>query len=195
MPQDQDRRLWFDPTQLPSFTGVVERYLINPEGKIDRLVFREGPQVILPDPVGTDVMAAVPVGKDIMVWGIRARQAPVITMLAWAPNAETPPRFVERPSWGIGGYHAGTEALQVEGEVSATLLTPQGVSMGAILADGTVLRLPPAVAQAVGDRLSAGRHVAAAGHGLRNDKGTAIDVERLGDTPQALQPLPAGQTP
>src|SRR3712207_9536353 len=33
--------LWFDPTQLPSFTGTVERYLINPRGEVDRLLFRD----------------------------------------------------------------------------------------------------------------------------------------------------------
>ena len=40
--------LWFDPAQLPSFTGAVGRFLPTPDGKIERLVFKEGPQIVFP---------------------------------------------------------------------------------------------------------------------------------------------------
>ena len=186
-----DGRLWFDPTQLPSFTGVVDRYLINPDGKTDRLLFREGPQVIFPDSVAAEIAAAVAPGKSIVVYGIRARRAPVITMLAWAPDGSSPAHFVERPTWTYPVFHAADEQLSVSGTVRAPLLTAQGDAIGVILDDGAVIRMAPGVAAALGDRLSPGKTVAAAGRGATvADRGKALDAERLGDTADKMEPLP-----
>ena len=60
--------LWFDPTQLPSFTGTVERFLVDPRGGTDGLLFREGPQVIFPDNMAAEMMSAVPTGRSIVVY-------------------------------------------------------------------------------------------------------------------------------
>ena len=188
-PSTEDGRLWFDPTQLPSFTGVVERYLLNPEGKIDRLLFREGPQIILPGPVGNEVARKIEPGQSIVVWGIRARKAPVIIMLAWAKDTNSTPRFVERPSWGIGTYRSGQQEVEVSGQIVAPLYTPQGDSMGVILQDGMVIRLPPSVAEVMGDRLAVGREIAASGRGVSGEHGRAVDAERIGDNLAALGPL------
>ncbi|MFT8242528.1 hypothetical protein [Roseomonas sp. BN140053] len=182
---------WFDPTQLPSFTGVVDRYLMDPTGRTERLVFREGPQVILPEQVAGEVEHAVEVGSSIVVWGIRARRAPVITMLAWAKDSDSPPSFVERPSWGVGEFRPGTSHLEVSGEVVAPLYTPQGEPMGAILQDGMVIRLPLAVAAAMGGRLNPGQKLAAAGQGSSGPHGRAVDAETIGESLSTLGPLPA----
>ncbi|WP_424134266.1 hypothetical protein [Roseomonas chloroacetimidivorans] len=185
-------RLWFDPTQLPSFTGVVDRYLINPEGKTDRLLFREGPQVIFPEDVADGIMAAVEPGHSIIVYGIRARRAPVIMMLAWAKDSSMQPRFVDRPAWTFPEFRASNEPLQVSGTVRAPLYTPQGDVIGAILDEGVVIRLPAGVAAALGDRLSPGHSIAASGHGATVlGRGKALDADRIGETPDKLEPLPA----
>ena len=184
-------RLWFDPTQLPSFTGVVERYLINPAGQVDRLLLREGPQVILPAQVVDELRRAVPVGSGIVVWGVRARRAPVITMLAWgAREGDSAPRFVERPAWGVPSFDVGMQPVEVAGEVVAPLYTPQGDVMGAILQDGMVVRVSPDAATALGERLGVGRQVAAAGVGTIGPVGRAVDAERIGDSLGSLGPLP-----
>lgn len=189
---ERDRgRLWFDPTQLPSFSGVVERYLINPEGKTDRLLFREGPQILFPEHVADEMQATIPAGRSIIVYGIRARRAAAITMLAWAPDAEAPVRFVDRPAWTFPEFRAADERLEVEGEVRAPLLSPQGDPIGAILGDGTVIRVPIGVAAALGDRLNGGRRLAASGRGATVEgKGRALDAERIGESRDKLEPLP-----
>lgn len=185
-------RLWFDPTQLPSFTGVIDRYLINPDGKTDRLLFREGPQVIFPENVADEMMAAVSPGHSIVVYGIRARRAPVITMLAWAKDGSSAPHFVERPTWTFPAFHAADARLEVSGTVRAPLLTAQGDSIGAILDGGAVIRVPPGVAAALGDRISVGKTVAASGRGAEvQDRGKALDADRIGEAPDKLEPLPA----
>lgn len=190
--QGRNGRLWFDPTQLPSYTGVVERYLVNPEGKTDRLLFREGPQVIFPEHVADGIEAASPAGQSIIVYGIRARRAPAITMLAWARDGDAPVQFVDRPAWTFPEYRAAGQRLQVEGTIRAPLFTAQGDTIGAILEDFTVIRVPLGVAIALGDRLNAGRRLAATGQGATvPNKGRSLDADRIGDAPDRLEPLPA----
>lgn len=185
-------RLWFDPTQLPSFTGVIDRYLINPDGKTDRLLFREGPQVIFPENVADEMMAAVAPGHSIVVYGIRARRAPAITMLAWATDGSSPPHFVERPIWTFPAFHAGDTRIDVAGTVRAPLLTAQGDSIGAILDGGAVIRVPLGVATALGDRIAVGKTVAASGRGAEvAGRGKALDADRIGEAPDKLEALPA----
>jgi hypothetical protein len=185
-------RLWFDPTQLPSFSGVVDRYLLTPEGKTDRLLFREGPQVLFPDHVADEIMAAVPPGQSIVVYGIRSRRAPAITLLAWAKDSGTQPRFVDRPSWTFPEYRAADERLEVSGTIRAPLYTPQGDVIGAVLDEGVVIRLPAGVATAMGDRLSVGRMIAASGRGATvENRGKALDADRIGESSDKLGPLPA----
>ena len=169
---------------------MVERYLTDPEGRIERLLFREGPQVILPQDAGQAVMQAIGPGNGIVVWGIRARRAPVITMLAWARDMNTPPNFVERPSWGVQGFRAGSQVIEVAGEVVAPLYTPQGEPMGAILQDGMVVRVSPEVAAALGGRLSPGAKLAASGHGSSGPLGRSVNADRIGESLATLGPLP-----
>lgn len=188
-----ESRLWFDPTQLPSFTGTVARYLMDPDGRVGRLLFREGPQVIFPEHIAEEVRRGVEPGRRIVVWGIRARTAPVITMLAWAPygggEGAGQPRFVDRPTWGFGEFEAAGDPMQVAGTVEAPLYTPQGEVIGAILTDAILVRVPRAAGAALGERLSAGRRLAATGRGRTGPLGMALDAEAIGESGDALRPV------
>ncbi|MDB5371878.1 MAG: hypothetical protein JWP04_520 [Belnapia sp.] len=189
--------LWFDPTQLPSFTGTVERYLPNPRGETDALVFREGPQVVFPPDVGAAVRAAVSPGRPIIVWGIRARTAPVITMLAFAPSAEVTPVVVDRFYWRLSGRQSGEGAvpLTIEGVVRQPYYTPQGEVAGAILEDGSVVLLPAGTAEPFKDLLKPGQKLAASGAGRDGVSGRALLASRIGAETAALRPVPPGEAP
>ncbi len=183
---------WFDPTQLPSFTGTVERYLVNPRGEVDSLLFREGPQVVFPPDLAEMIRTAAPPGRPIVVWGIRARQAAVITMLAFAPNAETSPGVVDRFYWQLGGRTARDQAerMRVEGTVKAPYYAPQGEIAGAILEDGTVVTIPAGAAETLRDLLRPGASLAAEGRGVARDFGRGVAAELIGASPEALRPVP-----
>lgn len=196
--------LWFDPTQLPSFTGTVERYLLNPGGETDALLFREGPQIVFPPDLAEAVRQAAPPGRPLTVWGIRARSAPVITMLAFAPNTDQVPRIVERPYWrlGTGGPRAEAARISVSGTVRQPYWSPQGEVVGAVLEDGTVARLPqgvPGSAEGVRDLMKAGAKLAVEGPGsvaeVPDGGGggrqlRALVIDRLGEAADAMRPLP-----
>lgn len=56
---------------------------------------------------------AAPPGRPIVVWGIRARHAPMITMLAFAPDSRAQPVVVERVYWRLLGRAALDQAQRV----------------------------------------------------------------------------------
>lgn len=182
---------WFDPTQLPSFTGTVERYLPNPRGETDALIFREGPQIVFPPDIADAVRQAAPPGKTLVAWGIRARGAPVITMLAFAPGSDVPPTVLDRFYWRLGGRQPLEHAarLSVAGTVKQPYYTPQGEVAGAVLEDGTVIVVPPGTAEGVRDLLKAGAKLAAEGMGSDGEAGRALLAGALGEAPDALKPL------
>ena len=183
---------WFDPTQLPSFTGTVERYLPNPRGETDALIFREGPQIVFPPDIAAAVRQAAPSGKALVAWGIRARVAPVITMLAFAPSAEAAPTVLDRFYWRLGGRQPLEQAAHLAdaGTVKQPYYTPQGEVAGAVLEDGSVIVLPQGAVEAVRDLLKPGARLAAEGIGSESEAGRALLASALGEAPDALKPLP-----
>jgi len=137
-------------------------------------------------------------GKPLTVWGIRARSAPVITMLAFAPNGEATPRIVERPYFRLGGRDVRDpmQRLRVSGTVRQPYWSPQGEVVGAVLEDGSVVLLP-AGAEPPRDLFRAGARLAAEGIGStapgaagEPPAGRALVADRLGESLDALRPLP-----
>ncbi len=175
----------------------MERYLLNPRGETDALLFREGPQVVFPPDVADAVRQAAAPGRPIIVWGIRARGAPVITMLAFAPNAETTPMVVERLYWRLFGRQPQEqpERVAAAGTVKQPYYAPQGETAGAVLEDGTVVLLPQGAAEGVRDLLRPGARLAAEGPGTAGETGRALLADRIGESASALRPVPPGPAP
>jgi hypothetical protein len=181
--------VWFDPTQLPSYSGRLDRWVSNPAGEVDRGLFREGAQFVFPPAEAEALALAIQRGNPLTVWGVRARSAPVITMLAWSRSEAEGAIFVERPAW-FASMAPGSARHLLAGRILAPLLTPQGEPMGVILAEGGAVRLPVGVHRALGNRLASGEAVAAEGRGTPAGELLAIDAERLGPDAASLAPLP-----
>jgi len=185
------RGLWFDPTQLPSYTGRLDRWIASPAGSVERGLLREGTQFVFPTSEAEALAASIEAGAPICVWGIRARTAAVVMMLAWARKETDPANFVERPAW-FPVFNPGRERLTLSGRIQMSLLSPQGEPMGVILTEPSrAIRLPIAVHAALGDALRNGEEVTAEGLGTRRDGMEAIDAERLGKDPANLRPIAA----
>ncbi|MDB5413374.1 MAG: hypothetical protein JWR10_1709 [Rubritepida sp.] len=183
------RGLWFDPTQLPSYSGRLDRWISNPAGQVDRGLLREGTQFVFPASEAEALAAAVARGGPITIWGIRARSAPVVTMLAWARVETDPASFVESPAW-FANDTPGTQRLALSGRIQAPLLNPQGEPMGVILANGGSIRLTVETHRRIASQLDVGDNVAAEGLGTRRGDLIAIDAQRLGKDEASLQGLP-----
>ena len=70
--------------------------------------------------------------------------------------------------------------LFLQGRVQRLLRGPAGDVDGALLDDGTVLRMPPHVAYQFATLLAPGQIVAAQGWGLNTAYGRVIDVQSVG---------------
>lgn len=182
--------LWFDATQLPSFTGVVDRFLPNPDGRVDRLIFKEGPQIVFPPDAFEAVREVAPAGRPLVVWGIRARSGPVITMLAFgAPDKE--PTLLDRFYWrSEPARKQGRREMTLIGTVWVPYLSPQGQTGGAILENGDIVRVEPKTAAMFKDRFVAGAKIVAHGTGTDTPLGKAIDAEQIGESMTTLERLP-----
>lgn len=191
-PAPSQRDLWFDPTQLPSYSGRVASWLMNPAGQVDRALLREGTQIIFPASEADALQEAIPAGGHITVWGIRARNAPVVMMLAWAKAESEPVSMVAQPAW-FANTRRGGQRHRVEGKIEAPLLNPQGEPMGVLLEDQRLIRLPRASHQALGDALRVGAMISAEGPGTRRGDAISIDAEAIGANAAGMQPIPAGR--
>src|SRR5438477_2402 len=74
----------------------------------------------------------------------------------------------------------GALNTMVQGRVQRLLRGPAGDVDGALLDDGTVLRMPPHIAYQFATLLAPGRTVAAQGWGLNTAFGRVIDVQSVG---------------
>ncbi len=191
VPASRAPAFWFDPTQLPSYSGRLERWVATPSGDVDRGMFREGTQFVFAPSEAEALMAGIESGAPISVWGIRARNAAVVLMLAWGKSDSEPVSFVERPAWFVA-HDPGRDALQLGGRILAPLLTPRGEGMGVILADGGAIRLEVEAHRALGDLLKPGEMIAAEGLGTRRRGLVALDATRIGKAMDSLQPVPRG---
>lgn len=177
---------WFDPTQLPSYSGRLDRWVATPSGAVDRGLLRGGTQFVFAASEAEALLAAIQPGAPISIWGIRARSAPVVLMLAWGRSDTDPVSFVERPAWFVA-HEAGREPIELAGRILAPLLTPGGEGMGVILEEGGAIRLPVETHRELGDLLKVGEPIAAQGPGTRRGGLVALDATLIGKEAGSMQ--------
>jgi hypothetical protein len=76
--------------------------------------------------------------------------------------------------------------MTVQGRVQAALHGPRGEVNGAMLDDGTILRLPPPEAARLATLLTAGQTVFVQGNGLVTPMGRVVDVQAIGPSQAEL---------
>jgi len=79
----------------------------------------------------------------------------------------------------------------VSGKILAVLHGPRGEANGAMLEDGTVLRLPPPEAARLTAMLAPGQTVVAQGPGIANNLGRMVDVRAIGASRDQLAQVQA----
>lgn len=173
---------WIDPTSLPQTRGKVTHFLLNPHGEIDGLVIG-GRQVHFPPHLSKKLARHVALGDEVQVRGVKPRHADMIAavLLTTASGAvildEGPHQNGdkhERP-------HVEHKQMVASGEVVLSLFGPKGELRGALLDDGTSLRMPPHAATELAAYLSPGAHVHAWGSGVKNRHGRAIEVDEIAE--------------
>lgn len=180
---------WIDPTCLPETRGKVTRFLLNPHGEIDGLLVGER-QVHVPPHLSKQLARHVALGDEVRVRGIKPREADIISAVSLTTARGV--LILDEGPHHDGEKHekprAERKPMNVSGVVVLSLFGPKGELRGALLDDGTSLRMPPHAAAALVAYLTPGAHVQAWGHGVKNRHGRTIEVDEIAelvDEPQA----------
>ncbi|WP_431268038.1 hypothetical protein [Dankookia sp. P2] len=170
----------FDPAQLPETRGVVARFTLTPGGEVDGFLLQDGTQVHVPPHLSAQLVFAMHPGEAVTVRGLRALGVPLVSAVSVARDAGGPPVV------DMGGPRGALRPLDVQGRVQMPLRGPRGEVNGAVLEDGTQLRLPPPEAERFADLLRPGQAIAARGPGLATPLGTVVEVDAIGPGPDRL---------
>jgi hypothetical protein len=183
---------WIDPDQLPQLKGIIERFTMNGQGDLDGLVLDVGASAMelvhFPSHMSDDVDAALKPGDTVAVRGVRPRHAEVVAAvsLLCADGREIldrgPPKRARDKK-----CLPEQVAMSASGQVRLTLFTPKGKVRGALLDDGTIIRLKLKEAEEIRPRLQPGATIDVWGMGLETRHGRVIEVHRVIARPRTIE--------
>jgi hypothetical protein len=184
---------WLDPDYLPVTTGVVERFTINLDGDIDGLLLIDQTLIHSPPHLSDRVKSAIRTGDSVRVRGVKTRGADLIAAVSIekaggavviddGPDGKDTDSDEKPPG-------AQRTAMEASGIVRLTLFAPKGQVCGALLHDGTILRLGHKEARRQSDRLQPGSPISVRGEGLVNEQGRVIEVREIGTPDGTFEPI------
>ncbi len=133
---------FYDPAQLPSFSGKVQQFTLSAHGEIDGLILTDGTEVKTPPHLSTSIAYAIRPGDTVTIRGLHAAAVPLLQATTITDHTSARTIIDTEPGPGPAGPRRITE---VQGSIRMTLHGARGEINGALLMDGTVLRLPPDV--------------------------------------------------
>jgi hypothetical protein len=192
---------WIDPQFLPETTGYFERFVTSPDGDIDGLVMQaNGVSLLvhLPPHMHHDVEAAIRAGDSIRVRGIRPRGADVLAAVCIVaadgsvlrddgPDREEKKRGNDNAVNNDKGDNI--ERIEALGVVRLSLFGPKGELRGALLDDGTVVRVGAKHAKQFVDLLKPNVTISVVGKGFANRHGLVVAAQEIGDSNAARVPI------
>lgn len=186
----------YDPQQLPVQRGQVQQFTLTPRGDIDGFILTDGTEVKTPPHLSTEIAYSIKPGDTVTIHGLHAAALPLVQAVSITDEA-TGRTVIDNGPPGPGrGPRAGPPAPgsalnEVQGRVRMALHGPRGDVNGALLEDGTVLRLPPPEAERFATLLQPGRTIVATGTELASPVGKMLEVRQIGASPDQLNQVEA----
>ena len=191
--------------QLLETRGTVQRFTLTPIGELDGVILTDDTEVHLPPHLTTQLASAVRIGDTVAVQGYRSPSVSLVvaysitdtnTGQTVVDNGPPPPGFRPPPP---GMPAPGAQQASVQGKVQRPLYGPAGDVNGALLEDGTTVRIGPREAYQVASLLTAGQILTVQGWALTTAYGKVIDAQAVGPSPnqltQVAPPPPQGPAP
>jgi hypothetical protein len=202
-----------DPQQLPAQRGLVQQFTLTPRGDIDGLILSDGTEVKTSPHLSTEIAYSVKPGDTVTIHGLRAAALPLVRAVSITdeqtgrtvvdngppgpgrrrPGEPSPAPWPGSPAAGPGAPIAGL--TEVQGRVRMSLHGPQGDVNGALLDDGTVLRLPSPEAYRFATLLQPGQALVAEGTGFATAIGKVFEVQQIGASREQLSLVEAPPGP
>jgi hypothetical protein len=174
--------MW-DASQLPETRGTVKQYTLTPRGDVDGLILNDGTEVKLPPHLTAQVVFAIHPGDEVSIRGLRARAIPLVDASS-VMNVATGKGVVDNGPPDGRGRQAADRTFS--GQITALLHGKRGEVNGALLEDGTELRLPPPEADRLSDWLHPGQTISVRGDLLDTPLGKLVEVRAIGTSPDRL---------
>jgi len=183
---------WIDPNSLPEVAGTLERFVLNPHGEVDGFVMNGQMQtpilVHTPPHLEGELTGNVKAGDKIRVRGVRPRGADVLA--AVAVTGESGRQIVDKgPDHDRKHPKIEHQKMQLEGTVRLSLFGPKGELRGALLADGTIIRIAPKEAEHLTKLLIPGAKIAVSGDGIETQHGRVVQASEIGSGMDDLRPI------
>jgi hypothetical protein len=183
--------LW-DSTQLPETRGIVKQYTLTPRGDVDGLILNDGTEVTLPPHLTSQIVFTVRPGDAVTIRGLKARALPLVEA-ASVTNFATGASVADNGPPDGPGRSASEQMLS--GKIASQLHGKRGEINGAVLDNGTIVRLPPPEGARIEAMIQPGQSVAVRGATLKTALGTVVDVTAIGASPDQLTELTARPHP
>jgi hypothetical protein len=180
---------WIDPDSLPEVAGIFERFVLNPHGEVDGFVMKDKQAAVLvhtPPHMEDQLTRHLSAGDKVCVRGVRPRSAELLAAVA-VTTATGRQIIDEGPDHDRKHPTAKHEPMTADGTVRLSLFGPTGELRGALLSDGTILRVGPKEAEQVATLLAPGAKLAARGDGLQTRHGRVIHALEIGPDPAKLK--------
>ena len=184
----------YDPAQLPAIQGKVSQYSLTPRGDVDGLILADGTEVHLPPHLGTQLVYMVKPGDAVTVHGLRARSIPMVQAMSISNDA-TGNTVTDTDAGRPRGAGGSEQALIADSRVKAQLHGPKGDLNGALLEDGTIVRLPPPEAQRLAAELAPGAPLYVKGDGIAGPLGRVIEASSIGPSQNQMAQVAAPRPP
>ena len=171
-----------------NLNGTVRMFTLTPRGDVDGVILDNGTEVHTPPHLSPLMTAAVRPGDQVRVQGWSSATPGVVAATAVTDTRDgqnvvdqgPPPPGTMPPPPPPGVPTPGVQSGSAQGQVQQVLHGPTGDVNGALLTDGTQLRMPPPAAYQVAAMLQPGQTVAAQGYVLSTPYGRVMDVQALG---------------
>jgi len=188
---------WIDPDSLPETAGTFERFVLNPHGEVDGFVMKDKQAAILvhtPPHMDGELTRHIKPGEKVRVRGVRPRGAKLLAAVA-VTTAAGREIVDEGPDHERKHPKVKHEPMSVQDRVELSLFGPKGELRGALLSEGTVLRVGPKEAEHFAALLAPGAKLAASGDGLQTKHGRVIHALAIGPDSDRLKPVKKPKKP
>ncbi|WP_345817147.1 hypothetical protein AAGS40_25035 (plasmid) [Paraburkholderia sp. PREW-6R] len=174
---------WIDPACLQETRGTVTQFLLNPHGELDGFILDNDRQVHFPPHLSRPLAKHVSVGDKVRVRGVKPRGADIVAgvLLTSSKGVEILDEGPHHDGDKHERPHVEKRPMDVMGEVQLSLYGPKGELRGALLTDGTSVRMPPHAAEALSSYLEPGAHIQVWGRGVKNRYGACIEVDDIAE--------------
>lgn len=184
IPEKAERLNAPPPQGYPAtFTGVVAQYLLNPEGRVDGLLLKNGLEVKFPPHLSDRLTSLITPEAEISISGT----AGVASRFGQEIRAD---QIVDRKTQQVIIVQPPVEPLQVTksnnystfstaGTIQHWLAGHRGELKGMILSSGAQVRFPPHVGDQLSSTVQIGDKVQVQGFGTRNQYGQVLQATTL----------------